>query len=52
MLLPHHVINHFPDGDLQRSQRLVGWQDVRQAREAQHTGHRKQHLSNELGILL
>lgn len=50
--LPHHVINHLPYGDLKRSQRLMGWQDVRQACEAQHAGHCKQHLRNQLGVLL
>lgn len=50
--LPHHVIDHLPYGDLQSSQRLVGWQDVRQPCEAQHTGHCKQYLCNQLGVLL
>lgn len=52
LLPPHHVIDHLPDGDLQSSQRLVGRQDVRQPREAQHAGHRKQHLRDQLRILL
>ena len=50
--LPHHVVNHLPYGDLQSSQRLVGWQDVRQTCEAQHAGHCEQHLCNQLGVLL
>lgn len=50
--VPHHVINHLPYGDLQSSQRLVGWQDVRQTCEAQHAGHCKQHLCDQLGVLL
>lgn len=52
MLLPHHIINHLPNGDLQRSQRFMGWQDVRQPCEAQHAGHCEQHLRNQLGVLL
>ena len=51
-LLPHHIINHLPYGDLQSSQRLVGWQNVRQPCEAQHASHCKQHLWNQLGVLL
>lgn len=44
LLTPHHVIYHLPDGDLQSSQGLVGWQDVRQPCKAQHAGDCKQHL--------
>ena len=50
--LPHHVINHLPDGDLQSSYRLMGRQDVRQPCEAHHAGHRKQYLRDQLGVLL
>lgn len=44
MLLPHHVINHLSNGDLKRSQGLMGWQDVRQTGKAQHARHGEQHL--------
>lgn len=51
-VLPHHVINHLPYGDLERSQRLMSWQDVRQPSEAKHAGHSKQHFCDQLRILL
>lgn len=51
-LLPHHIINHLPYGNLQRSQRLMSRQDVCQPREAEHARHCKQHLCNQLRVLL
>lgn len=52
MLLPHHIINHFPYGDLHCSQRLMSRQDVRQPCEAEHARHCKQNLCNQLWVLL
>lgn len=52
MFIPHHVIDHLPYGDLQSSQGLVSWQDVGQPREAEHAGHCKQNLGQQLGVLL
>lgn len=52
LVSPHHVVDHFADGDLHRSQGFLGWQYVSQAGEAQHAGHSKQHLCDQLWILL
>ena len=48
---PDHVVDHPADGNLQGAQRLVGWQDVGQAGEAEHAGDGEEHLGQELGVL-